>query len=957
MVKRIFLKNYLIKLSIVAALIFSIHLQSYGQEDQLSIYLSKFQQYTAEGQYSNAFRELLNAEEYIGNEISSPEIASQTLIQLYIQVPTLSDLKKENSLDDYEFGRAYEYNANKKLFSGDFRNAEPEYLKAIEILAPQGKAFHAYRWLGLLYGITQRSNEALDYYYLALNDIELNYDPENRKTKKLLLLLYTNFQVPLLQFGNYKEVGQNIRSVIKYATELDDQYYLSMAYLNEASLYVAKEQPDNVINALEKMKPFLEEQETLSISYNNMMAIAYELKEDKDNALLYFKRSIDAIPENSPNKLSRLVNEGAVAEIYYDKKEYDKSLRLFNDVIQEYEQNATGFESSLAEVYMHRAKVHLAQNNIEKAYEDVKSSLSYEGDFKTWKVRHYSSLTNIYAAYFVSTKDKLYADSIMWNIKRTDAFIDSMRTNNRHLESEIGLNSFLFDAYTNNLDALFELYKSDKGAVDFEYVFSYFEKIKSYVQKEYLKTDDAVNEGMLPDEKLKEERRLKRNLVAAKKKLFMAQKTASVSKEVIEINRVIEETESAYSNFLNQIEKDYPNYFSFQTKQYETDLNSVQRELEAYEAIVEYFVNSTHIYILTITSEKCNFYKIDKAENWKKDFNAFLDLLSTPPAGTAEDNIQNYVTSANRIYNVLLKDPLTDLGDTINHLIIVGDNELNFLPFEILVDTPNNNWETFAPLPYLMEDYAIAYDVSVASYMESQESNSKSFSTNYVGFSPEYEDDAKDLPYTRSNIEKISSMYNGTSLVDQKIEIEDVMRYSQNSKILHFGMHGEIDQLNPSLSHLVFSENVEDQFYVSDIYGSNFDADLVVLSACNTGTGQYLKGEGVQNISRAFRFAGIPSTTMSLWSLPDVQTSKIEYAFFENLKSGLRKDEALQMAKISYLDNAPAAYQHPFYWGGIIPIGNMDAISFKQSIPSWYIFAALFLLFAIVLLFFYEKKK
>lgn len=929
-----------------------------GQDKTMSDRIAQIQAYHEQGKHILVLKAILDFEQFLNSDIADSGNASDAMLNLYQYAPELSHITSAPDLTDYELGRAYEIYGTKLFQEQKYSEAEKYYLESEKHISSLQQAISLYRWLGTLYGLTQESHKSIEYYYKSKEAIQKKYSPESKVFKEELIVLYVNIQHTLIEFGNFKEAQQNCRTAIRYAESLNQPYYITASYINQAYLYYSKNQPENMLLTLEKLEPYIHEQKQLIQYYNDLMALSYSMKEDYENAIIYFNKSINAMPDKTVSNVTRLISQAAVAGMHEKLKRHEESINIISDVIAGFERNSKGFESYLADAYTLRAQSHLAQNNIKSAYADIQSALASDGEFEIWKVKHHSYLTKVYSAYYKQNKSTAYADSIYWNIKTTDNLIDSIRNANRYLEGEIGLNTFLHEVYTNHLDALFELYQVDNSSVDFEDVFKYFEKIKSYVHKEYLKTDDAVKEGMLPDEKLREERIIKNELATLKKQLKLKQKQNLTEKEEAELNAQISETENDYSQFLEQLEVDYPNYYTFQVKQYETNLDAVQKELASTEAIIEYYVNTTHLYILAITKSGCTFYKKEKNDNWKESVNNFLDILTTSPQNSdRSDQLQYFTNTAHQLYNFLLGDVIPTLPNSVKHLIIIGDNELNFLPFGVLAEEPFNQTQTFNSIPYLLHKYSISYDVSVSSYMESKIIKRKNHSLNYIGFSPLYEDQNKDLPYTRAKIEEISDMYNGKSIVNQKIQVNDILKHSKGAQILHFGMHGEIDKWNPSLSHLVLSSDEKEQFYVSDIYGTNFDAALLVLSACNTGTGKYLKGEGVQNISRAFRFAGIPSTTMSLWSLPDVQTSQIEYNFFENLNTSHRKDEALQKAKLRYLSTAPKALTHPFYWAGVIPIGNMEPISFTSPHLLKYGFLMVFSLLLIIGLVYFKKKE
>ena len=140
----------------------------------------------------------------------------------------------------------------------------------------------------------------------------------------------------------------------------------------------------------------------------------------------------------------------------------------------------------------------------------------------------------------------------------------------------------------------------------------------------------------------------------------------------------------------------------------------------------------------------------------------------------------------------------------------------------------------------------------------------------------------------------------------------------------------------------------EEKLFISELYSLSLNADLAVLSACNTGVGNLKKGEGLINVSKAFTYAGVPSTITSLWKVPDKETSQIMVSFYEYLKSGEPKNKALQLAKLDYLNRVEDPFlKHPFYWAGFVISGDISPIKTETNY-EWLIFI-LILLFIIIL--------
>jgi len=169
--------------------------------------------------------------------------------------------------------------------------------------------------------------------------------------------------------------------------------------------------------------------------------------------------------------------------------------------------------------------------------------------------------------------------------------------------------------------------------------------------------------------------------------------------------------------------------------------------------------------------------------------------------------------------------------------------------------------------------------------------------------------------------------------------------------VLHLAMHSMVNEKNPMLSVMAFSgsrDSIDSQLTAIEIYNQHLNADLAVLSACNTGFGELHRGEGIMSFARAFSYAGVSSAAISLWQVPDKATSKIMINFYSYLKEGKTKAEALRLAKVEFINSYPSM-AHPFYWSGFILSGNNKPLQFPVS-SYWYWIGAGVIMILIILL-------
>ena len=141
-----------------------------------------------------------------------------------------------------------------------------------------------------------------------------------------------------------------------------------------------------------------------------------------------------------------------------------------------------------------------------------------------------------------------------------------------------------------------------------------------------------------------------------------------------------------------------------------------------------------------------------------------------------------------------------------------------------------------------------------------------------------------------------------------------------------------------------------------EIYNMELEAELTVLSACNTGSGKMVRGEGIMSLSRAFLYAGCPNVVFSLWQADDLATKEIMSAFYKQMSEQTGKDKALRNAKLEFLKNASQEQGHPFHWATFVLVGNDEPVSLDNSLSGQWLLG-IALLLGSGLFFFFRKRK
>jgi CHAT domain-containing protein len=261
-------------------------------------------------------------------------------------------------------------------------------------------------------------------------------------------------------------------------------------------------------------------------------------------------------------------------------------------------------------------------------------------------------------------------------------------------------------------------------------------------------------------------------------------------------------------------------------------------------------------------------------------------------------------------------------------LIIIPSGRIGSLPFEALT-TRKIRGTDFREVDFLIKHQAISYQFAAGLLVQQngKENSTKGniFLCAPISFSESQ--NLNDLPGTETEVNAIAHLFAGNSKISIRSEANEFVVKSKevnNFNYLHFATHGVVDATDPALSRIFLtSKGVEDgSLYCGEIYNINMNADLVVLSACETGLGKISTGEGVIGLSRALVYAGAKNIIVSFWKVADESTSELMVDFYTTLLQNKNKgfSEVLQKAKIDMITQGK--YSSPYYWAPFILIGK-----------------------------------
>ncbi|MGC6431976.1 MAG: CHAT domain-containing protein [Jejuia sp.] len=388
-----------------------------------------------------------------------------------------------------------------------------------------------------------------------------------------------------------------------------------------------------------------------------------------------------------------------------------------------------------------------------------------------------------------------------------------------------------------------------------------------------------------------------------------------------------------------QIDKNYPNIDLL--REHNFDVEELQQNLTNTQCILKYILLDEQLAIIKITNNEIDVQLLD----WEYDKQIEALRLAAISGNTQK---------LKELSTLLAKVLLFNIDSKYTSLIVNPDGVLNTLPFEILIKNGR----------YLIEDYSIHYTSNLGFIFPKIETDiTKNLLAIYTPFYP----NTNQVLATRSapvylegaqNEATSISNYFPSEVYKENLSKSLFKETAPNASLLHLAMHAQINPSNSGLNQLLFDNKSDSDKNLSleEIYGMKLNANLAVLSACNTGFGNDNDGRGMESFQRAFTFASVPSTVASLWEVPDMSTKTIMVDFYKNLKKGNTKSEALQQAKINYLKGTDnPKLRHPYYWAGFVLYGDDAPVTHPSKSYLIFIFGGIAI--AGLAYQYYQKKR
>lgn len=804
---------------------------------------------------------------------------------------------------------------------------------------------------------------------------------------------YINVGILLRHIGDHQRSLDYFSKALEIVKGFETNYEQAI-YMNLGTLFIDLNDSTTALSyydrALDMAKKKADSQSTFEILTNT--GVLYGHYGNWDKALQQYSSARKFLSKDQ--SLSRFLdmNEG---EVYYRKRDYNKALqKLKYASVRDQESSSNEDLFNRLRAYIRLADIFNALGNYSKALEYSRHVLTNQRSKEIPNIEFLSRAylacgesleglnRNPEAAeiYFESIK---LTESVRGNlkdhIKRQNFFATRLRVYENMIQTihRLSLNGeYLPDSLS-------------KFGADYSEVAWYFaEKAKARSFVEILA--DARYKKKLPllsESLTREENRLLDLLSQLEQE---TEKYFELSAEQrLRLQSRIAETSRELNALINHIRSEFPEYA---TLRYPQTLSINEIPLTQNEFILEYKITNDATFLFLVRSHKVE--KFIRIPITRETLKQRVSKLRLSCDNINRGKVLDFET-AHYLYELLIA-PVENYLKPSEHLIIVPDEILYSIPFEALViqadQKESSHFQTDRKfkrrgITYVGEKWDINYYQSVNALAANRSNKGKSDDWKHPIFAagdPSFEyqnknsqdvpdqslqdigkstevyrkktfyllgDSAKHARYSFVPLKNAGSEILGIARLygeqppsphllleadanEDNIKNKDLSAY----QYIHFATHGVLGKNLPYLRQpaLIFSPThlaKEDGFLTMDeIFHFDLNADLVTLSACNSGLGQEITGEGIIGLTRAFMHAGASSVLVSLWSVSDPSTAAFMKRFYLNLKRGMSKAKALRETRVWMLEDSyhidkhgnVIKHEHPYYWAPFILIGEEE---------------------------------
>jgi|GEM_PF-324071 len=727
-----------------------------------------------------------------------------------------------------------------------------------------------------------------------------------------------------------------------------------------------------------RKKIFGEQATQVAAVYNNMGLVYSDI--DLNQALEYYEMALEIYQKVYPaNHPALAIEYSNLGQIYRKQSVYNTSLSQYEHALTIWNDRYTGMHPNKAFVYSSMAQVYEEKNELLPAIENANKALSIYKE--TYGEKHpntaacYTLIGSIYCAqkeynksleaiqqslisncsYFSNTDYrsnpgiKEYYDgqlllSTLTNkaivlckrenektlrlkdltlalstYQSCDTLLDKLRQTRTSKNDKVALGTYSYDIYDKSVALCLLLSKNTlRKNYYLKAAYYFIERSKASVLQESITDAKAKSFAGIPAEEIKKEETYKTTITYLEQKLAKGINDETTMKNV---TSQLFETKRNYENFIHSLEKNYSEYYNLKYNIQSISIDSLQKKLAPSDCMLEYLVSeeSNSIQVFCITQKKFNVYSIPLTSTYEKYIAGMRNAIKF-------NNKSTFIKTSFAIYKQLIPK----IPASVHHLIVIPDGKMSAIPFEALLsELPHSDTCSYSEMSFLLNTYSVSYNYAGTLYENTEKASTSKKVLLFAPVNFSITSDLTTLPGTLEEVNELQTLYKSTNSTDvytYASASKNILTNDSISKyaIIHLATHGLVDEEQPELSCIYTAGTSEenDRIHAGDMYNMHLNADLVTLSACQTGLGKLAKGEGMIGLSRALFYAGADNIMVSLWKVSDLSTQQYMRSFYTNYQKAplLGFAEASRKAKLSLLQTPE--FNSPYYWSAFILIGK-----------------------------------
>ena len=623
------------------------------------------------------------------------------------------------------------------------------------------------------------------------------------------------------------------------------------------------------------------------VIYNNIGYIYFKNYRDIDRAIYYYRKALSLINRdeeqaelNSVETLNILCNVGnAYAEISL----YDSAFAYFQFALDQIKPGMKAAE------LLHSSYDQFAR---QKKMDYISNLLLDKADALLKQYKQEKKLDVIEEAV------RIY--------KITDQLLDRIKTEQSDVQSKLFWRTDSRRLYEHAIEACYAYHNMADA-------FYFFEKSRAVLLNDQLNEQRWLGEGDI--QKQTQVKRAIQQLIKASEGLDKdSDKYKAIQEQLFNAKQELE-------HLVKLIKERDPLYYQSFIDSNVTTIQDVYKNiLTDHQALVEIFSGDSAAYVFVVSSSRTDFTKLDKPifDSLSK---SYMKYISNP--SRLNTHFDEFTRVSRKLYQFIFKNIKLPAG----RIIISPDGQ--YFPFEALVTS-----NTGQPLKYFLNDYVVSYTYSAKYLMNPFNNQTDSKTPVFLGIAPVTYPASMQLATLQGSdlsLARVKSYFNyASNLVFADATKAGFMNHYSKYKVIQLYTHADASGRNNE-PVIYFADST---LNLSDLLGEDKPlTQLIVLSACESGTGKLFKGEGVFSLNRGFAALGIPSSISNLWTVDDQSTYRLTELFYKYLARNMAVDLALQKAKIEFIKTASKENQLPYYWAASILIGPSNALALEKIKP------------------------